>query len=114
MTGLGAATLVLLALLPGALFVWSFERWAGRYGIGLPDRALRFAGGSAVFLSISAGPLYWLHANYWDDFAGRQVLTGMDVDHPHSLHSCSSGRRRCTGVRVEEQLVVGEVYRREG
>nr|MDE0500571.1 DUF6338 family protein [bacterium] len=76
MTGLGAASFVLAALLPGALLVWSFERWAGRYGIGLQDRALRFAGGSAVFLSISAGPIYWLYANHWDDFASRQVLPG--------------------------------------
>ena len=74
MTGLGAATLVLIALLPGALFVWSFERWAGRFGIGLQDRALRFVGGSAVLLSITAGPLYWLYANYWDSVANRQAL----------------------------------------
>ena len=74
MTGLGTATLVLIALLPGALFVWSFERWAGRFGIGLQDRALRFVGGSAVVLSIAAWPLYWLYANYWDSLANRQSL----------------------------------------
>lgn len=74
MTGLGTATLVLVALLPGALFAWSFERWAGRFGIGLQDRALRFVGGSAVLLSMWAWPIYWLHANYWDGFVNRQVL----------------------------------------
>ena len=74
MTGLGAATLVLIALLPGALFVWSFERWAGRFGIRLQDRVLRFVGGSAVFLSIFAAPLYWLYSNYWDSAANGDAL----------------------------------------
>ena len=74
MTGLGVATLVLVALLPGALFTWSFERWAGRFGIGLQDRALRFVGGSAVLLSIAAWPLYWLYAGYWDRLVDRQAL----------------------------------------
>ena len=74
MTGLGAATLVLIALLPGALYVWSFERWAGRFGIGLQDRALRFVGVSAVMLPIVAWPLYWAYTDYWDSFANRQSL----------------------------------------
>ena len=57
-----AAAVVVLAMLPGALYVWAFERQAGRYGIGLSDRILRFAGGSAVLLAIFAGPLYAVHA----------------------------------------------------
>ncbi|MDE0437989.1 MAG: DUF6338 family protein [bacterium] len=74
MAGLSTAVLVLIGLLPGALFVWTFERWAGRFGIGLRDRALRFIGVSAVILSIVAGPLYWVYMNYWDAFINRQVL----------------------------------------
>lgn len=42
-----AVAVTLIALLPGALYVWAFERQAGRYGIGLSDRVLRFVGGSA-------------------------------------------------------------------
>lgn len=72
--GLGAAALVLAALLPGAMFAWSFERWAGRFGIGLKDRALRFMGLSAILLSMAAGPLYWVYANHWDAFASRKPL----------------------------------------
>lgn len=72
--GLGAAALVLVALLPGAMFSWSFERWAGRFGIGLKDRALRFMGLSAVLLSMAAGPLYWVYANYWEALAAREPL----------------------------------------
>ena len=74
MTGLGAATLVLIALLPGALCVWSLERWAGRFGIGLQDRALRFVGASAVMLSIAAWPVYWAYTNYRDSLVDRQAL----------------------------------------
>ena len=72
--GLGAAALVLVALLPGAMFSWSFERWAGRFGIGLKDRALRFMGLSAVLLSLAAGPMYWVYANYWEALAAREPL----------------------------------------
>ena len=74
MTVLNTAALVVIALLPGALFVWSFERWAGRFGIGFQDRALRFVGVSSVLLSITAWPLYWLYSNYWDTFDSRQAL----------------------------------------
>lgn len=111
MTGLGTATLVLIALLPGALFVWSFERWAGRFGIGLQDRALRFVGGSAVVLSIAAWPLYWLYANYWDSLATRQPLAAMVQGCPNRLHDLSSGRGWRAAVRVEEELVVGSASR---
>lgn len=74
MTGFDAAMLVLIALLPGALFTWSYERWAGRFGIGLQDRVLRFVGGSAVLLSAFAAPLYWLYSNHWATVITRGPL----------------------------------------
>ena len=40
-SSLQMVTVFVVALLPGAFFVWSFERNAGRYGIGLRDRAFR-------------------------------------------------------------------------
>jgi Family of unknown function (DUF6338) len=43
-----ALGVLVLALLPGALYVWSFERLAGAWGIKLADRLLRFIGVSAV------------------------------------------------------------------
>lgn len=54
----------LLAVLPGALYVWSFERVVGRWGIGLSDRLLRFTAASAVFLAIFAWQLYELRSEY--------------------------------------------------
>ena len=48
----------LLALLPGALYVWAFEREAGGWGLGLTDRLLRFVGVSAVFHALAAPITY--------------------------------------------------------
>ena len=69
-----ALTVLAVALLPGALFVWGFERNAGRYGIVLKDRALRLVGTSAVFLALFASILYWLYARYWDSFVVGEPL----------------------------------------
>lgn len=63
-TSLQAVVAVLLALLPGALAVWWFERFAGAWGIGLPDRLVRFVGVSAVFHAIAAPLTYWTWRNY--------------------------------------------------
>lgn len=37
-----------LALLPGALYIWGFERVVGNWGISLSDRLARFVGVSAI------------------------------------------------------------------
>jgi hypothetical protein len=69
-----AVLVVIIALLPGALYMWSFERQAGRYGIGLSDRVLRFVGGSAIFLAVFAVPLYWLYAEYGEPLVRGEPL----------------------------------------
>ena len=75
MAGLGTTALLLVAfLIPGAVFVWSFERPAGRYGIGLKDRALRLMAASSVLLTLFARPIYVTYINYWDDILNRQPL----------------------------------------
>lgn len=63
---LEAAAVLVLALLPGALYTWAFERLVGRWGVGLSDRVLRFVGGSAMFHAITAPLTYWLWATYWN------------------------------------------------
>lgn len=62
-----ALAVLLVALLPGALYVWSFERQAGRCGIGLSDRLLRFVGGSAIFQACVAPASYWLWSTQWPE-----------------------------------------------
>ena len=49
---------LLVALLPGALYIWGFEREAGRWGISAADRVLRFIGASAL-LHATAIPVTW-------------------------------------------------------
>jgi len=62
-------------LFPGALYVCAFERQAGRWGIGLSDRLLRFVGGSAVFHAVFAPISYWLWAEQWDDIRNGRSVT---------------------------------------
>jgi hypothetical protein len=69
-----AVAVVAVALLPGALYVWSFERQAGRWGIGLSDRLLRFVGGSALFHAVSAPLTYWIWVNEWPAVHARKPL----------------------------------------
>ena len=59
-----AVAVIIVALLPGALYVWSFERLVGSWGIGLSDRVLRFVGVSAVFHAMVAPLTVFLWRNY--------------------------------------------------
>lgn len=68
-TSLEAVAALLIALVPGALYIWSFERMAGRWGVGLSDRVLRFLGVSAVIHSTLAPASYLLWASTWPSIA---------------------------------------------
>src|SRR5687767_1708784 len=57
-----ALAVIAFGLLPGALYVWAFERLVGSWGIGLSDRLLRFIGISAVFHAVVAPISYWIWA----------------------------------------------------
>jgi hypothetical protein len=59
-----ALVVLVLALLPGALYVWSFERIVGPWGVGLSDRVLRFIGASAILHAIAAPVTFWLYRVY--------------------------------------------------
>jgi hypothetical protein len=59
-----ALVVLVLALLPGALYVWSFERLVGAWGIGFSDRVLRFVGVSAVLHALAAPVTYRLYLTY--------------------------------------------------
>ncbi len=59
-----ALGITLLAVLPGALFTWSFEREVGNWGAGLADRVYRFVGFSAMYHAVLAYPEYLLWTRY--------------------------------------------------
>lgn len=73
-TALQALVALVLALLPGALAAWAFERNAGAWGIALPDRLLRFIGASAVFHAFAAPASYWIWRRYVE--SGRWEAEG--------------------------------------
>jgi hypothetical protein len=59
-----ALAVAVLALIPGALYVWGFERQAGRWGIGLSDRLLRFLGASVLLHALAAPATYSLYREF--------------------------------------------------
>lgn len=59
-----AIAVAVVALLPGALYVWGFERQVGNWGIGLSDRLFRFFGTSALLHAVIAPVTYWLWASF--------------------------------------------------
>lgn len=56
-SSLAALGVLILAVLPGLLYVWGFEREAGRWSIGPSDRVLRFLAVSCLFLAVFSLPL---------------------------------------------------------
>jgi len=70
-TSFHAAVVLVIALVPGALYIWSFERQAGRWGIGLSDRVFRFVGASAIIHTLLAPATYWFWATQWPRLRGN-------------------------------------------
>lgn len=62
---------MVVALLPGAGYIWSFERVLGRWGVGLSDRLVRFIGASAVFHVVAAPATYWFWSERWPTVVSR-------------------------------------------
>jgi hypothetical protein len=59
-----ALGVLLLAFLPGGLYVWAFEREAGGWGLGFTDRLLRFVGFSAIFHALAAPLTYIAYRDF--------------------------------------------------
>jgi hypothetical protein len=69
-----AIAVTVVALLPGALYVWGFEGQLGLWGIRLVDRLLRFFGYSAGFHALLSPGTYWFYATYAE--TGRLAAGG--------------------------------------
>lgn len=59
-----AIAVVALALLPGALYTFAFERVAGAFGVALADRVLRFLAATAVLWALASGPMFLLYEDF--------------------------------------------------
>jgi hypothetical protein len=66
---------VALVLLPGALYIWSFERLVGAWGVGLSDRLFRFVGVSSLFHVVLLPVTFWI----WDAYVRSGRLPAGDV-----------------------------------
>jgi len=65
-----ALAVLIAALLPGALYIWSFERLAGHWGAALSDRIVRFVGSSAVLHALAAPATYWFWSSQRAELSG--------------------------------------------
>lgn len=65
-----------LGLLPGAIYVWAFEREVGSWGIGATDRVFRFIGVSALFQIAFVPFFFWIWAA---EFRGLEALTWQEA-----------------------------------
>jgi hypothetical protein len=72
---LQALVVLIVALLPGALYTRSFERLVGAWGVGFADRVLRFVGASAVFQAVIAPFTVW----GWRTYIQTGRLQGGDL-----------------------------------
>lgn len=70
-----ALAVALVAVLPGAAYIWAVERQTGSWGIKASDRVLRFVGVSAGFLALYAVPLRWI----WIHYLHQPVAAGEKV-----------------------------------
>jgi hypothetical protein len=59
-----ALAIAVVAVLPGAIGVWCYERRVGKWSIGSPDRVIRFLAASAAFHAALAPLTYWLWRHY--------------------------------------------------
>lgn len=74
----------IFAVLPGALYVWSFEREVGPWGVDLADRIYRFIGSSAIFhmLTVPLSFELWRHyirSGHFEDRISVLALWGIVI-----------------------------------
>lgn len=73
-TSVVALAIVVIAVLPGSMYTWAFERQVTAYGVTLADRVLRFVAISLIFHVLLGWGEYWLFraAFAGEDFGGGQ------------------------------------------
>jgi hypothetical protein len=73
-TSVVALGIVVLAVLPGSMYTWAFERQVIAYGVTLADRVLRFIALSVLFHVILGWGEYWLFRSAFmgEQFGGGQ------------------------------------------
>lgn len=60
-TSIVALLIVVVAILPGSVYTWAYERQASAFGVTFADRTLRFTALSVIFHLALGWPEYWLY-----------------------------------------------------
>lgn len=71
---LQAVVIFVLAVLPGALYTWAYEREDGAWEVALGDRLARFSGVSAMFSVLTAPLIYWLYSQYTTSWSNGPMV----------------------------------------
>jgi hypothetical protein len=95
-----ALMVLVVALLPGALYVWAFERFAGAWGVRFSDRVLRFVEVSAVLHAVAAPLSYWLWAAY--------IRSGRLVEGDVHTRESATHKSYAAGYPEEQDLYLAE------
>ncbi|MDQ1537583.1 MAG: hypothetical protein QOE58_1976, partial [Actinomycetota bacterium] len=61
LTSLVGLAIILIAVIPGSMFTWAYEREASAFGVTLADRTLRFIAISLLFHLLLGWPEYLLY-----------------------------------------------------
>jgi hypothetical protein len=69
-----AIIVFLLAVLPGALYTWAYEREDGAWEVALSDRLARFTGVSAMFSVLTAPLIYAMYRMYTGSWQAEGTL----------------------------------------
>jgi len=116
-----ALLLLMVAVLPGAAFTFSFERQAGAFGATLADRALRFVGVSSALAALYAWPVYGAYRLVFDGraFQGGQFAAAWAggvaaLALPALAGSILGGLYASRGARDGWQLIRDRRLRRAG
>jgi hypothetical protein len=56
-----ALAVAVVAVLPGAAYMFAYEREAGAFSVGMSDRLVRFLAASAVMHALLSAGTYWLY-----------------------------------------------------
>ena len=68
-----ALLILVLVVLPGAMYTWAFERQVSGFGVTLADRTLRLIATSLLFHLVAGWVEYWL---YRTAFSGKTFRAG--------------------------------------
>jgi uncharacterized protein DUF6338 len=101
-TSFVALAVVVLAILPGAVYLMAFESRSGPYKVSVPDRLIRFLVASAAIHALVAGLTYYLYK--------KEVLSENLASGKTSAWAVELAALTYTGLPYVAGLLIGTAY----